>query len=343
MFLDDRLLLDSQHLLAGADRDNATVSLELTGASAHRLVVEYTHREAGGQVDIVWEAPPDALLGEAVEAARNSDIVVAFVGLSNNLEGEEMKVALPGFSGGDRTTLDLPAAQQTLLERVANTRKPLVVVLLNGSALSVNWAQEHAAAILECWYPGEQGGTAIADTLLGRNNPAGRLPVTFYKSADQLPPFDDYSMKGRTYRYFDGVPLFPFGYGLSYTTFAYGPPKLSRPSLRAGDALSVEVSVTNTGKAAGHEVAQLYLLPLAADASPRKALRGFQRVHLAPGQTRTVTFQLTGRDLSMVDEQGRRSVRAGKYRIFVGGGQPGTGAPGTDVILTITGSQALPL
>jgi beta-glucosidase len=291
----------------------------------------------------VWEAPPDALLEEAVEAARNSDIVVAFVGLSNNLEGEEMKVALPGFSGGDRTTLDLPAAQQKLLERVANTRKPLVVVLLNGSALSVNWAQEHAVAILECWYPGEQGGTAIADTLLGKNNPAGRLPVTFYKSAGQLPPFDDYSMKGRTYRYFDGVPLFPFGYGLSYTTFAYGPPKLSRRSLRAGDALSVEVSVTNTGKAAGHEVAQLYLLPLAADASPRKALRGFQRVHLAPGQTRTATFQLTGRDLSMVDEEGRRSVRAGKYRIFVGGGQPGTGAPGTDLILTITGSQALPL
>jgi beta-glucosidase len=343
MFLDSKLLLDSQHLPAGSDRDNANVTLELADSSSHAIVVEYTHREAGGQVDIVWEPPAKALLEEAIEAARTSDVVVAFVGLSTNLEGEEMKITLPGFSGGDRTTLNLPEAQQTLLEGVAAAGKPLIVVLLNGSALAVNWAQQHAAAIVEAWYPGEQGGTAIADTLLGRNNPAGRLPVTFYQSADQLPPFENYSMKGRTYRYFDGVPLFPFGYGLSYTTFAYSAPKFSKRWIRAGDQLNVQVDVTNIGKVEGDEVAQLYLLPLENHTSPKRTLRGFQRIHLAPGKTQTITFQLKDRDLSLVDQRGRRSVGAGRYRIFVGGGQPNTGAPGGYAITTITGSKMLPM
>ena len=343
LLLDNKVLLDSRHLPSGTDKDNASVPLEFTSSGPHKLLVEYTHREAGGQVDIVWEPPSEALLDQAMDAARGSDVVVAFVGLSTNLEGEEMKVALSGFSGGDRTTLDLPQTQQLLLEKLASTGKPLTVVLLNGSALAVNWANQHAAAILEAWYPGEQGGTAIADTLLGRNNPSGRLPVTFYKSADQLPPFDDYGMKGRTYRYFSGDPLFPFGYGLSYTSFSYSAPKLSTPSPHAGDALNVTVDVTNTGKTGGDEVAELYLLPVALETSPQKSLRAFERIHLETGQTKTVTFHLSERDLSFVDDKGRRAVRAGHYRIFVGGGQPGTGAPGREVSVAITGHHELPL
>ena len=164
----------------------------------------------------------------------------------------------PGFNGGDRTSLDLPKPEEDLLKAVAAAGKPLVVVLTNGSALAVNWAKEHANAILDAWYPGEEGGTAVAQTLSGRNNPAGRLPVTFYTGVDQLPPFDDYAMKGRTYRYFEGTPLYPFGYGLSYTTFSYG--GLSVPAaVNAGSPLVAEVTVTNTGKKAGDEVAQLYL------------------------------------------------------------------------------------
>ena len=154
-------------------------------------------------------------------AAKNADVVVAVVGITSRLEGEEMPVSQPGFSGGDRTSLDLPKPEEDLIEALAATGKPLVVVLMNGSALSVNWAKEHANAILESWYSGEEGGAAIAETLSGKNNPAGRLPVTFYKDVHQLPHFEDYSMKGRTYRYFEGEPLWPFGYGLSYTTFSY--------------------------------------------------------------------------------------------------------------------------
>jgi beta-glucosidase len=158
---------------------------------------------------------------EAVAAAKNADVVVAVVGITSELEGEEMPVTEPGFKGGDRTSLDLPKPEEDLLEAVAATGKPLVVVLTNGSALGVNWAKAHANAILDAWYSGEEGGAAVAETLSGRNNPAGRLPVTFYKDVSQLPPFEDYSMKDRTYRYFTGTPLYPFGYGLSYTTFAY--------------------------------------------------------------------------------------------------------------------------
>ena len=159
-----------------------------------------------------------------------------------------MPIRVPGFSGGDRTDIGLPRAQQDLLEALAATGKPLVVVLMNGSALAVNWAEQHAAAILEAWYPGEEGGTAIAETLAGANNPGGRLPVTFYASLDQLPPFDDYSMQKRTYRYFSGKPLYAFGYGLSYASFVYSNLRLSSEKLQAGQPLTVEADVRNTGQ-----------------------------------------------------------------------------------------------
>jgi len=267
--------------------------------------------------------------------------VVAVVGITSELEGEEMQVNEPGFNGGDRTSIDLPQPEQDLLQAVATTGKPMVVVLTNGSALAVNWAKAHANAILDAWYPGEEGGTAVAQTLSGTNNPSGRLPVTFYTGLDQLPPFEDYSMKGRTYRYFEGTPLYPFGYGLSYTTFSYS--GLSVPaSVDAGSPLVAEVTVTNTGSKAGDEVAQLYLTFPNTPGAPLKALRGFQRVHLDAGASQKVQFELKPRDMSMVTTAGEPVVSEGAYTLSVGGGQPNTGAPTVTGNFSVKGSLTLP-
>jgi len=212
-------------------------------------------------------------------------------------------------------------------------------VLMNGSALSVNWAQEHASAILEAWYPGEAGAQAIADTLSGKNNPGGRLPITFYKSVADLPDFSDYSMSNRTYRYFKGTPLYGFGYGLSYTTFGYSNVRAAK-TLAAGETLKVEADVKNNGGREGDEVAELYLTPPHTDVSPNLALAGFKRIHLAAGETKHVVFELDPRTLSQVDDKGVRAVRAGTYTIHVGGSQPGAGTP--EVQVNITGTQELP-
>jgi beta-glucosidase len=282
------------------------------------------------------------LRDEAVKAARQADMVVAFVGLSPNLEGEEMPIRVPGFSGGDRTDIGLPRAQQDLLEALAATGKPLVVVLMNGSALAVNWAEQHAAAILEAWYPGEEGGTAIAETLSGTNNPAGRLPVTFYASLDQLPPFDDYSMQKRTYRYFQGKPLYGFGYGLSYASFVYSNLRLSSETLPAGQALSVEADLHNTAAISGDEVTELYLEYPQSPGAPLRALKSFERVHLAPDEIRHVVFTLNPRDLSQVTEKGEHRIMPGSYTVFVGASQPAEGAPGVEAKFQITGEEKLP-
>jgi beta-glucosidase len=291
------------------------------------ITIEMTRSSAlqGAGVSLDWQPPADVLLKQAVDAAKGADLVVAMVGLSPQLEGEEMPIHVAGFSGGDRTDIKLPQPQEELLKQVAATGKPMVVVLLNGSALAVNWAQEHANAILEAWYPGEAGGKAIADTLTGKNNPGGRLPVTFYNSLDDLPPFTDYSMNNRTYRYFKGKALYDFGYGLSYTRFSYSHLKLSAATLRAGDTLTAEADVRNTGKVAGDEVAELYLVPPKdgnGGLSPNVQLEGFQRIHLAPGQTEHVTFKLDPRELSEVDASGTRAVQSGSYTISVGSSQP---------------------
>jgi beta-glucosidase len=283
-------------------------------------------------------------IASAVAAAKQADVVVAVVGITRELEGEEMggRYLPEGFAGGDRTAIDLPKDEQALLEAVKAAGKPLVVVLMNGSALGVNWANQNANAILEGWYPGEEGGAAIAETLAGINNPAGRLPITFYKSTSDLPPFDDYSMKGRTYRYFEGQPLYPFGYGLSYTKFAYSNAKLSAPILKAGGNLQVDVDVRNSGALAGDEVVQAYIEFPKLPGAPSRALRGFERVSVGPGQIKHVRLTLNPRDLSMVNDEGTRLVAAGDYKLFVGGGQPGTGAAGAELRLKIQGEQKLP-
>jgi len=278
----------------------------------------------------------------AVAAANSADVVVAVVGITSELEGEEMQVDEPGFKGGDRTNIELPKPEEDLLEAVAATGKPLVVVLTNGSALGVSWAKAHASAILDAWYPGEEGGAAVAETLSGRNNPAGRLPVTFYKDVSQLPPFESYAMKGRTYRYFEGDPLYPFGYGLSYTSFSYSGLTPLSDVIAAGGSAAFEVTVTNTGTRAGDEVAQLYLEFPDVPGRPIRALRNFQRIHLEAGASQRVHFELQPRDLSMVTEAGNPIVAEGKYTVSVGGGQPGTGAQVLNATFNIKGTVTLP-
>jgi len=310
--------------------------------TAAKLEVSYG-RNSNGKVSaqLIWALVNNTPDPAAIAAARNADVVVAVVGITSRLEGEEMPVEQPGFLGGDRTSLDMPKPEEDLVQAVASAGKPLVIVLTNGSALSVNWEKAHANAILEAWYPGEEGGAAIAETLSGKNNPGGRLSVTFYKDTHQLPHFEDYSMKGRTYRYFEGEPLWPFGYGLSYTTFGYSELKLPEAPVNAGDPLNASVTVTNTGKVAGDEVVQLYLKFPDVPGAPIRALRGFQRIHLEPGAKQNVEFHLSPRDLSMVTEAGDIIVAQGKYTVSIGGGQPNTGAPSTSGSFEVNGQLSL--
>jgi beta-glucosidase len=291
---------------------------------------------------LFWQRVDDTPDPAAVAAARNADVVVAVVGITSALEGEEMPVSEPGFEGGDRTNLKIPEPEEALVRVVASAGKPLVVVLMNGSALAAKWEKQHANAILESWYSGEEGGRAIANTLSGINNPAGRLPLTFYSGIDQLPRFEDYSMKGRTYRYFAGTPLWPFGYGLSYTTFRYGGLTLPTAPIKAGAPVRASVTVTNSGRRAGDEVVQLYLSFPGVPGAPIRALRSFRRIHLAPGQSETVTFDLKARDLSMVSEAGDIIVPPGRYGVSIGGGQPGSGLPTVSGSFSVSGQVKLP-
>jgi beta-glucosidase len=263
-------------------------------------------------------------IAEAVALAQQADVAIVCLGLSQQMEGEEGQeegVEVGAHSFGDRVSLDLPGVQEELLKAIHATGTPVVLLLLNGSAVAVNWADAHVPAILEAWYPGQAGGIAIAEALLGQYNPGGRLPVTFYKSVQQLPPFEDYAMQGRTYRYFTGEPLYAFGHGLSYTTFAYSNLRLSTDKLKMGDSLTVSVSVQNTGIRAGDEVVQLYLTDVAGSTPrPLRSLQGLERVTLQAGQAHTVTFMLTPEQMSMLDAQGQWRVEPGQFQVALGGG-----------------------
>jgi beta-glucosidase len=307
-----------------------------------RVRLELEHRGEDQGIRLEWLAPADAQLAEAERAVAAADAVVAFVGLTSDVEGEALQIDVPGFDGGDRNDIALPAPQRALLEHAKASGKPLVVVLMSGSAVALTWAEQHADAIVAAWYPGQSGGDAIASVLAGDYNPAGRLPVTFYRSTRDLPPYVSYDMKGRTYRYFKGQPLYPFGHGLSYTHFAYTAPTLSATKLQAGTTLRVSTQVRNVGDRKGDEVVQAYLIPPQRPLAPRRALVGFTRIGLQPGETREVHFDLDARSLSDVDREGRRAVMPGTYHLFVGGGQPGTGAPGNEITFSIEGEAALP-
>jgi beta-glucosidase len=333
LYVDGKLVMDNHS-------NPANARLSFADTQPHDLSVEYVHSPNDRFVDLEWIPPANSLLAEAIRAAKDSDAIVAFVGLSPNLEGEEMNVHVDGFDGGDRTSIELPLAQEHLLETLGATGKPLIVVLTTGSALAVPWVNEHADALLAAWYPGEEGGDAIAETLAGKNNPAGRLPVTFYRSTSDLPAFTDYSMSNRTYRYFKGDVMYPFGFGLSYSRFSYSAPHASHTAIHAGDSVTVTAEVRNAGPRDGDEVIELYVKPPQTALSPRVELEGFERIHLRAGEARHVEFALTPRQLSEVDEKGNRVVLPGVYAITVTGGQPSSDTPA--VALHIAGTRALP-
>ena len=315
-------------------------TVRLEGGKAYPLKVTTEARILTG-VGMVWKRVSERPEADLRAAAAEADVLVAVVGLTSDLEAEEAPIEVPGFKGGDKTSLDLLADQQALLEAARATGKPLVVVLMNGSQVNLAWARDHADAIVEAWYPGQAGGLAVALVLSGQVNPGGRLPLTFYRSVDDLPPFGDYDMRGRTYRYFAGTPVYPFGHGLSYTRFAYGPLQLAPVGGDAGQGLRVGVDVRNAGGRAGDEIAQLYLDFPDIEGLPRIALRGFQRVSLAPGESRRLEFELHPRALSAVDVAGVRQVMPGRYRVWVGSGQPDTDVAGAAAEFTVGQGRAL--
>jgi beta-glucosidase len=323
---------DAPSILSG------TTTLE--AGKIYPIRIEAWQRGQRGEQELVWNRPGDTG-ARAVEAARNADLVIFVGGLSARIEGEEMRVEAEGFEGGDRTLIDLPKPQQDLLQQVHAAGKPVVLVLMNGSALAVNWADQNVPAIVEAWYPGGSGGTAVAELLAGDYSPAGRLPVTFYRTLDDLPGFTDYSMQNRTYRYHKGEVLYPFGHGLSYTSFAYSSP---RAVVNADGTVTVTVDVANTGAMDSDEVVQLYLSRPGMAEQPIRSLAAFDRIHLAKGERRTVSFTLDERALSIVDAQGVRAVQPGKVDLWIGGGQPVSraglkAAPGAAASFTLTGAR----
>jgi beta-glucosidase len=321
-----RLVLDGKTLIdewSQAPRARAAdVRIRLVGGKAYDVRLEYFDAERDAEVRLAWRLPGAMpAFDEAIEAARASQVVVFVGGLTGDVEGEEMRVSYPGFSGGDRTDIALPAPQQRLLEALQATGTPIVLVLMCGSALSVEWAQQHVRAIVLAWYPGQRGGNALADVLFGDVNPAGRLPVTFYRSVSDLPEFTNYDMAGRTYRYFRGEPLYPFGFGLSYTRFEYSSLRVDPPTVSARTPMRVSLDVRNTGNRAGDEVVQLYVRAIDPPVPmPIESLRAFERVPLAAGERRTVQFVITpAADLSYYDVNERRFVVApGDYEIRAG-------------------------
>ncbi len=313
LFLDDSLVIRSVYPTHDGEFPDPRLvqsePLQLEAGRSYRLRVDAQESYGEAQLQLLWSVPHETLASEAVKVAQQADAVVLFLGLTARLEGEEMPVQIEGFRGGDRTRIDLPAPQEQLLERIVAVGKPTVLVLLSGSALAVNWAQDHVPAIVEAWYPGQAAGTAIADVLFGDYNPGGRLPVTFYRSVEDLPSFEDYRMAGRTYRFFKGTPLYPFGHGLSYTTFAYKDLRTSADTLAADGTITVRVDVTNSGKRAGDEVVQLYVQHLGSTVErPIRELKGYKRVALKPGETRTVELPLAAASLAYWDSGGHHWV-----------------------------------
>jgi beta-glucosidase len=325
--------------------------VELEAGRFYSLRIEYLNRSADPQLQLVWSRPAFDEAEIALGIARKSDVIVFAGGLSPQLEGEEMPVKVEGFLGGDRTEIRLPRTQEELLKKLVATGKTVVLLLLNGSALATVWADENVPAILTAWYPGQSGGDAIGDVLFGDYNPAGRLPVTYYRSLSDLPPFESYEMTGRTYRYFGGKPLYPFGHGLSYSQFEYGNLRVSPASLPDGGSAAVSVDIRNSGAVKGEEVVQVYVTDLKASVPvPLRSLAGFSRVELAPGQSKTVNLEISPAAFAVIDSSGHRVIEPGDFLIAVGGKQPGfegnADARTTGVVtvqVTLGGSAPIPV
>ncbi len=323
LWIDGNLMLDDD----GARKTADSVTLDWKAATAHDLRLELLHSGEDQGIHLEWEAPAEAQRAEALETARKADVILALVGISPDLEGEALSIKIPGFTGGDRDDLRLPETQRDLLQSLAALRKPMIIGLTSGSPVAtadLTAAMHQPLALLELWYPGEEGGAALAHLLTGAVSPSGRLPVTVYRSAGDLPPFTDYSMAHRGYRYIDArTPVeYRFGFGLGYSRFAYSVARPEVAELRAGSPLRVQTELRNVGDREADEVAELYLIPPQTDGAPRLTLQGVQRVHLKAGESRAVEFPLSPRQLSLVDGQGKRAVRPGLYRVYVGGAQP---------------------
>ena len=340
-----KIYCDGKEILGGDNEHHAFHSqkkLTLETGKRYKLVFDYKNYHGDGTASLLWEVPQPNMLADAIATAKKSDVVVLVLGLNQRLEGEEMPIQVDGFKGGDRTHLDLPKTQEKLMEAIKATGKPVVLVLLNGSALSINYAAENMDAILSAGYPGQEGGNAVADVLFGDYNPAGRLPVTYYKSVDQLPAFENYDMEGRTYRYFRQSPLYPFGFGLSYTNFAYTDLNLPK-EVKMGENITVSVKVTNTGDRDGDEVIQLYLTDeKASTPRPIRSLEGFKRISLKKGESQIVSFTLEPRQLSMINDKDKQVVEPGFFTVAIGGEQPGfTEAAKAETTGTLSGRMKL--
>jgi len=318
LYLDDVLIAGEEKPSAKSQVTTCSASCKMTAGQPYRVRIEYTQGESNrsGRIQFGWRPPVG--MESALEMAKKADHIVLMLGITPGLEGEEMKVSATGFSHGDKVTLVLPEIQRELLDKVAALGKPLVVVLTNGSPLSLDTDKPNA--ILEAWYYGQRGGDAVAEALLGEYNPGGRLPLTFYQSENDLPPFTDYSMKGRTYRYFTGKPLYAFGHGLSYTTFTYGPPSLSSESAKPSGTVTISTEVTNTGKVAGDEVVQVYVHAVHPPVPmPIQSLVGFQRITFVPGEAKRVSITVPVGSFRRWDEKTNRYVvDPGEYELRVG-------------------------
>lgn len=334
-----KVIYKGEEVVSGGNRGNIyPIKINMGKGNRYKIDIEYKNTTGDATAKLIWSAPHDNMQEEAVHIAEKANAVVVVLGLNERLEGEQMQVDIEGFAFGDRTNLKLPIEQLNLLKAVYETGKPVILVLLNGGPIAINWAADHIPAILTAGYPGQQGGNAIADVLFGDYNPAGRLPVTYYKSVEQLPPFEDYDMEGRTYRYFKQEPLYPFGHGLSYSLFTYS--NLQIPEkVKMDEPVTILVDVTNVGDRDGDEVVQLYITDeKASTPRPVRQLEGFKRIHLKKGETQKVQFTLKQDQLSMINKKNNWVVEPGWFTLCVGGKQPGfSGRTDANTTSTLTG------
>ena len=318
-----RLRVNGEEVKSFSNKHGArktTHAMKVQAGQSYDIELDFEYLRSDAQLNFDLGFKREVDIQKSVEQVKEADIVIFASGISPGLEGEEMGVNLPGFKKGDRTDIELPAVQRELIDALYRAGKKIVLVNCSGSPIGLEPETKKCEAILQAWYPGQQGGTAVAEVLFGDYNPAGRLPVTFYRNVSQLPDFEDYNMVGRTYRYMQDTPLFPFGYGLSYTTFSYDKVVLDKSEVTAGQTLKLTVPVTNTGKRDGEEVVQVYLKKQGDAEGPVKTLRAFKRVFIPAGQTANIEFDLKDKELEWWDEQ-TNTVRvcSGTYDIMVGG------------------------
>jgi len=335
-----RFIINNKEVINAWQRNRwgaRTHRLQTKKDSVYNIVLEYWQGDGKANVRLRTGDFEKTNFTSLAGRLSNADAIVFAGGISPQLEGEEMRVDYPGFNGGDRTTIQLPAVQTALLKTLQSTGKPVVFVMMTGSAIATPWESNNIPAIVNAWYGGQSAGTAITDVLFGDYNPAGRLPVTFYEKDSDLPGFTDYSMDGRTYRYFRGEALYPFGYGLSYTTFNYDGLKLPN-TVVANKSIKLSVQVKNTGTRDGEEVVQLYVAHQQTKGKlPVRALKGFQRVMLKAGESKTISFTVRPEDLALVNETTGKSYQPkGKVKISIGGGQPDVTTKSTSNVVNST-------